>query len=487
MGPTIAVLVSAFAGGFLLVLAAVAVIVFPKVSAVRLWAGSWLLAAAGCLLVSLSPLVALYFWGTVELTLRTSLVLGSGLLLALGFLGWFRLSPDRGKGVWLRTFLWGGTVLALVPVALGLTERNLWAWTLVTAWAGVPVVLAAGLLSVLGLRDHKPSVRSQSLGLLRALSFGPVLYVLSWMVLPAFPALGWPLGFPPLLVLGAALTLWALVHHDTRFHHRHTSGFLVEKIPDTVVFLQADGRIQASNPALHGLLDYEESDLTGRTLSSLGADEEGRSLLGPLEMLTFPDWEGRLSVLHRSGRPVPVHLVFRRIHNPAREAVGAVILLHDLRLPRRIDLTLHEDALTALSNRRWVLELLEAEYQRVKRYGGPLSALWFSLDGLEEVERRFGWETCDDVLRRMGAILRGGLRKTDFCGRLEDQAFLAVLPETTADRAEQVGHRIEKMFLLSTEGESCGAALRFAAATLDDSADSGEAFVAQLRSSVTSG
>jgi len=206
--------------------------------------------------------------------------------------------------------------------------------------------------------------------------------------------------------------------------------------------------------------------------------------LGALEALTFPDWEGTLSILHRTGRALPIHVVYRRIHNPAREAVGAVLLLYDMRVPRHLDLSSREDLLTALANRRWVLELLEAEFQRVKRYGGPLAALWVTVDHLDQITAQFGAEAADEVLRRVGAVLRGGLRKTDFCGRVGPAEFLVALPETAADRARLVSGRLEKMFALASEGEATGAGLRIGVAGLDEDVASTEDFVARVRAAV---
>lgn len=481
MGPTLALSVSAFSGGLLLVMAVALVIVFPKVPAARWWAASGALAALGCFQVSLSPLFEPDLWDHAELLARTALVLFSLLTLALGFSAWFDIGIPRSLDSLVRAGLWAGTFLALVPVVLGVTRTDVGAWVLTAGWSGVLVAASLALLGLRGLSSSEPPVRAQSASLVWAVVLGPVLFVVSWLVLPSLPGSGWSLGFPPFLVLGAVLLLRSLVRYDVRFHHHHTSPFLVEKTQDTVVFLRSDGTVQATNPALRHMLDWAEDDLVGKPLSALGADDEARRLLTALELLTFPDWEGTLALAHRAGRAVPVHVVFRRIHNPAREAIGAVLLFYDLRLPRRLDLTTREDELTSLSNRRWVLELLEAEFQRVKRYGGPLSVLWIEVVHLDTVQTRFGAESAEEVLRRLGAILRGGLRKTDFCGRVGDREFLAVLPETAPDRTQLVSARLDKMFALSNEGEPLGVELTIHAGTLDETAESVDAFLSQVR------
>jgi diguanylate cyclase (GGDEF)-like protein len=463
------------------------VLTFPRQEAVRLWAVSWVLLALGALEAFATSRLEGSFSGAAELTIRTFFVLGALATLAQGFLSWFQVTPDRGGGAGLRTVLWGGSVLTLVPVALGSTQTSYPAAVLVALWSFVPVLICLFLVVARGLSRDRGPVRAQSVGLLQALAWGALPFSVSWMVLPWFPGLGWSLGFPPFVVLGAVLQFRALVHYDTRFHHHHASPFLVQKTQDLVVFLQADGRVQAVNPAVRTLLDLDDGILVGRPLASLAADDQARRLLGPLEALAFPTWEGNLSLAHRNGRPVPVHLVFRRVHNPAREAVGAVLLLSDLRATRPVDEADRDDLLTTLANRRWVLELLEAEFQRSKRYGNPLTVLWLEISGLEAVEKASGTAGVDEVLRRVGAVLRAGLRKTDFCGRVGGREFLAVLPETPLDRAAVVSNRIEKMFALASEGEAPGAVLRVGVAALDAGSESTDDFVAQARLAVPPG
>lgn len=474
MGPASAI-VAALTGTLLLVIAVVLVMLFPP-RAARRWAFSWSLIALGCAEVALAPALEWQLWPTSEAVVRTALVAGSMLALLFGFFLWSE--PRRRVGA--KTVLWLGLLASLVPPALGWTRDNPWAWAWTVGWAWVPLV-ATIVLVARGAGSPSPLVRSQARGFLWALLVGPFPFLLSWSVTPSWGFSWWGLGLPPFALLGAALMTRTLVYHDSRFHPEKATSFLVENVQDAVLFLQSEGRVQDLNPALKALLDQDQG-LRGQPLSLLGADEVSHRCLGPLEALALADWEGTVQLTHRTGRPVPVHLVYRRIHNPARKAVGAVVLLHDLRHSRRVDLSHREDPVTNLANRRWTLELFETEFQRVRRYGGPLTALWLTLGGLEALEQRSGAEACDEVLRRLGGILRGGLRRTDFCGRVEQREVLVVLPETTAEKGQLVGYRLAKMFALAFEGES-GVFLEVVVGNLADEASSSE-FLAHLKSAV---
>lgn len=452
---TLVVVTSVVSGGLLWLLAAGMAVLFPRVVPALWWSAAALVAGVGA--------ISAGFPGTVPAP-PTALALVATQLAAWGTLRWVR-EAGGSRSLGLPILLGLGTIAALGLLSLGIGAAATWI-------VGPPAVTALFLGRRAASADQAP-LRAQAQALLNAWLVGWLLFSIGTAGSLWLPSEAWSPALAGLVVVGTALTLRALHRLDPRFHPTHSHPFVLEKTQDAVLFLKADGTIHAGNPALKPLLDYEEPELVGRPLASLGVDDEARKRLAALERLTFPDWEGTLGLTQRSGRSVPVHLVFRRVHNPAREAVGAVLLLYDLRLPRRLDLSTREDQLTSLSNRRWVLELLEAEFQRVKRYGGPLSALWLEVVGADD----------DEVLRRLGAILRGGLRKTDFCGRVGTHEFLAVLPETVADRAEFVGRRLEQMFALAGEGEPSEAKLRVNAASLADDLSS-EAFVRRLQAGV---
>ncbi|MEI8096154.1 MAG: PAS domain-containing protein [Spirochaetales bacterium] len=213
-----------------------------------------------------------------------------------------------------------------------------------------------------------------------------------------------------------------------------TASFLVEQTRDLVIFLRTDGTIEAVNPAFSRRLGWADEYSLNRELTFLAQGTDTRDSLLAISSLGLADSEGPLELCDPRGLPVLLHGVFRRVYNPEREAVGGVLLLYDVREAPASTGDEREDQLTSLANRRWVLELLEIEFQRFVRYGGHVAVLWLKLGG-PEVD--------DDVLRKAGNVLKAGLRKSDFCGRIGDRDFLVVLPETLPDRASLVRESYE--------------------------------------------
>lgn len=102
------------------------------------------------------------------------------------------------------------------------------------------------------------------------------------------------------------------------------------------------------------------------------------------------------------------------------------------------------DELTGLNNRRKLLELLEAEFQRAKRYGRSFSVCMLDLDFFKKVNDRYGHDAGDQVLKAVAQTINGVLRKSDVCGRIGGEEFAILLPDTALDSAAVFAERLRQ-------------------------------------------
>jgi diguanylate cyclase (GGDEF)-like protein len=100
------------------------------------------------------------------------------------------------------------------------------------------------------------------------------------------------------------------------------------------------------------------------------------------------------------------------------------------------------DALTDLYNRRYLAESLEKECRRASRYGRPLSCLMIDIDEFKLCNDLHGHLTGDDVLRQVGALIKGSVRDTDLVARYGGEEFCVLLPETPYEGAMQLAERM---------------------------------------------
>src|SRR4029078_5410825 len=99
-----------------------------------------------------------------------------------------------------------------------------------------------------------------------------------------------------------------------------------------------------------------------------------------------------------------------------------------------LELAARIDSKTELYNARYFSSALEAELDRAKRFGRPVSLLLADLDLLREVNNTYGHLAGDAVLRGVADVLREQLRPFDIGGRFGgDEVSVAVPEDTHAD------------------------------------------------------
>jgi diguanylate cyclase (GGDEF)-like protein len=100
------------------------------------------------------------------------------------------------------------------------------------------------------------------------------------------------------------------------------------------------------------------------------------------------------------------------------------------------------DSLTGLPNRQALIESLEAEISRAKRFGRPFSLALLDCDGFKSINDRNGHLAGDEVLRRIGKSLQTNTRPFDCAGRWGGDEFLLVLSEVNHMDAEMLAERL---------------------------------------------
>jgi diguanylate cyclase (GGDEF)-like protein len=100
------------------------------------------------------------------------------------------------------------------------------------------------------------------------------------------------------------------------------------------------------------------------------------------------------------------------------------------------------DPLTGLYNARGLLARLDAELARGRRYHQPLALLLVDLDGLKQINDRYGHHAGDAALVRLADVIRSQLRETDVAARWGGDEFAILAPNTSQVSALALAERI---------------------------------------------
>ena len=108
------------------------------------------------------------------------------------------------------------------------------------------------------------------------------------------------------------------------------------------------------------------------------------------------------------------------------------------------------DDLTQLYNSRHFYFQLKIELDRSNRYEQPLTLLLFDLDNFKHFNDAYGHVEGDQVLRRLGEVVKRCLRETDFAYRYGGEEFTILLPMTTSAEGAVTAERIRTEFKKET-------------------------------------
>ncbi|MBI9111016.1 diguanylate cyclase [Maridesulfovibrio ferrireducens] len=100
------------------------------------------------------------------------------------------------------------------------------------------------------------------------------------------------------------------------------------------------------------------------------------------------------------------------------------------------------DQLTGLYNRRHLQDVAHAEFDRCKRDNKPLCALLMDVDDFKHFNDTYGHSAGDEVLERVGKLLRQSIRDSDRAFRYGGEEFIILLPETECKQAILTAEKI---------------------------------------------
>lgn len=123
---------------------------------------------------------------------------------------------------------------------------------------------------------------------------------------------------------------------------------------------------------------------------------------------------------------------------------------------------------TGMPNQRALLQGLESQVSRSRRYQNPLTILIMQVDNLDEFIKLTDSESARPLLIALRNMLNDQLRWADTIGRMDESEFLLILPETHLDATgpmiELIHERLNDLYIEGFDSSEFKTRARFGAA-----------------------
>ena len=221
---------------------------------------------------------------------------------------------------------------------------------------------------------------------------------------------------------------------------------VVEQLRDGVIVLNADGMIIDINDSALQILRSSRGELADRTITSFLTS----LTMAELTNFNHPDGKGLETTLR--GRSYDISASSLDHTNPDADVVLVLRDItdrrkteHDLRQAQEELVRLaHTDYLTGIHNRRFFMQRLTEEVERVRRHGSRLSVLLFDLDHFKKVNDLCGHYAGDQILKAVADVSMQVKRITDISARIGGEEFALLLPETDQTGAVRTAQRLRQ-------------------------------------------
>jgi diguanylate cyclase (GGDEF)-like protein/PAS domain S-box-containing protein len=224
----------------------------------------------------------------------------------------------------------------------------------------------------------------------------------------------------------------------------------LDAMMESVITLDADGRIDYLNQAASVLLGQRFDQIVGRSFPEVAAlvDEADRRSLGdPVRKALTTG--GRVSVGRRAvlvpangGPERSVEISVSPLSSGADGAAGVVVVLHDtseLRgLTRQMTYQASHDALTGLVNRREFERRLQEAMESASSGDVKNALCYLDLDRFKAVNDTCGHTAGDNMLREVATLIKDAVRDSDTVGRIGGDEFALLLAGCPLEKARQI-------------------------------------------------
>ena len=251
----------------------------------------------------------------------------------------------------------------------------------------------------------------------------------------------------------------------------------VESSSSAVYITDAEGLIEYINPKFSEITGYSEEEVLGKTPRFLKTDETPMAVYEDMwqKISSGEEWKAELQNRKKDGSLYWARTSISGVRNANEKFTHYIAIQDDVtreyKMSEQISYQASHDMLTGLINRHEFERRAERLLSTFKPGVDDHAFCFMDLDQFKIINDSCGHAAGDELLRQIGRLLKGTIRKRDTLSRLGGDEFGIIMELCTLDQAHRVASSILKSvqdFLFIWEGQSFRVGISIGLVTLSE-------------------
>ncbi|TLS65476.1 diguanylate cyclase [Mariprofundus erugo] len=226
---------------------------------------------------------------------------------------------------------------------------------------------------------------------------------------------------------------------------------IVDSAHDAIISIDEGHAIKTFNQAAEKLFGYTRESVVGKSIDTLLPQRARQHHADHIRSFGHSSAKSRametraeVTGLRSDGSEFAAEVAIAKIDVHGKMEFTAIVrdISVQMRLLDELRLRATTDPLTAISNRRHLLEVAQTEIERCARYDHELSLLLLDIDDFKSINDNYGHALGDEVLVQLGRVLKSRSRLLDLPARWGGEEFCLLIPETSLHAAHELCLRL---------------------------------------------
>ena len=237
---------------------------------------------------------------------------------------------------------------------------------------------------------------------------------------------------------------------------------MLKQLPSNIYLKDAEGKYVFATHYWHHLHQADDPDWTirGKTDLEIRKDKDNARLALESDMRMLKTGEGTSYIIEENEDGIRefLELIKRPVYDKNGNINGIIALINDVTEFQLMKMELEKrsrvDPLTGLLNKSTAEELISMAISNSARNRGKAALMVIDVDCFKEVNDTFGHAIGDQVLAKLGRIIKDNFKGMDICGRFGGDEFVVLLREIDdASTALLLGEHLNMLLAEECRGE----------------------------------